>query len=161
MSMGLFRDIGAWIKGYLARIPETITAGAGNDGVEVSGPWINVANLPGHGAVALLVWSATLAEDETLSLAANLQDATDSGGTGAADFGTALANAVVATGPTGGGTVNGVTEMRIPEFNGNRGYVRLQSTADLSATGTDTVDVAAILVVGGGHVLPVTSGEQS
>ena len=47
MSMALFRDIGAYIRGYLARIPETITAGAGNDGAEVDGPWINVKGADG------------------------------------------------------------------------------------------------------------------
>jgi hypothetical protein len=157
--LGLMRDVGAWVKGYLALIPATITSGAGNDGVEVDGPYIDVSDLPGHGAVLMIVWSATMDTDETLTIAANLQDATSGAGAGVADFGDALAATVVSTGAAG--TTNGVTELRIPEFNGNRGFVRAQVTATLSRGATDTVDIAAILVVGGGYVLPAVSAEQS
>jgi hypothetical protein len=166
MSLGMMRDIGAWITGYLCRIPETITAGAGNDGSEVDGPWINVKGTDGegieaHGAAVLLCWSATLADTETLTVGPmNLQDATDISGTGAADFGPTTAAAVVAT-ASGAQTLNGVTMHKVKEFNGNRGYVRLQSTVDLSATGTDTVDVAAILVLGGSAELPKSPGVHS
>lgn len=163
MSMGLLRDIGAWIKGYLALIPATITAGAGNDGVEVDGPYFAVTadqGIGAHGGVLLICWSATLAQDATLTLSANMQDATDISGTGVADFGDALAATVVATGGTGGSTENGVTALKVKEINGNRGFMRAQVTADLSATGVDTVDIAAILVTGGAAELPSASGLQ-
>lgn len=153
----IMRDIGSFIKGYMALIPAVITAGAGNDGVEVDGPWFDVSELEGHGAVLMIEWSAVLADTETLTLAANLQDATALAGTAAADFGTALAAVVVAT-SDGGTTEQGVTEMKLVEFNGNRGFVRAQVTATLSATGTDTVALGATLVVGGLNVLPGISG---
>lgn len=159
--LGLMRDIGAWVKGYLALTPAVITAGAGNDGVEVDGGWVDVSDLPGHGAVLLIAYSAVLGDGETLSIAANLQDATSIAGVGAADFGDALANAVIATGGTGGTTVKGVVEVPIKEFNGNRGFVQAQVTADLSAATTDTVAIAAVLLVGGAHNLPAASGVQS
>lgn len=163
MSMGLMRDIGAWIKGFSALIPATITAGAGNDGVEVDGPWIDLTGLGGidvHGGVILIQWIATMVDTKTLTLTANLQDATALAGTGAADFGPVLAATVVATGQTGDTVETGVTELKIPELNGNRGFVRVQVTADLSATGTDTVAIAAVLVTGGGAQLPQVSGLQ-
>lgn len=165
MSIALLRDIGAWIKGYLALIPAVITAGAGNDGVEVDGPWIDFTGAQGrgiaaHGALLQICWSAALADTETLTLAANLQDATDASGTGAADFGTALAAVVVAT-SDGGTTETGVTELKSKEFNGNRGFVRAQVTATLSASATDTVALAAILTTGGEATLESVSALQS
>lgn len=165
MSLGQMRDIGAWIKSFLALIPAVITAGAGNDGVEVSGEYIDLQSAAGegliaHGGVIFVAWSAALADTKTLTLAFNLQDATDASGTGVADYGDAYAAAVVATGTTGGTTSRGVVELRIPELNGCRGFVRAQVTATLSATGTDTVALSAQLVVGGGADLPAVSGEQ-
>ncbi len=167
MSMGLLRDIGAHIKGFLALIPAVITSGAGDDGVEVDGPWVDVSTNVGegieaHGAVLQIMWDTTLTATETLSLLANMQDATDGAGAGAADFGKyVLAAAVVATGGGGGTVETGVTELRIPEFNGNRGFVRAQVTATLSLGATDTVRIAAMLVVGGAHDLPAVSGLQA
>ena len=152
------RDIGALIKaGALARIPEVITAGAGNDGVEVAGPEIDrLVDLaePCLSAIIAICWSATLAEGETLTLLGNLQDDTTTGmATAVADHGDALASAVVATGPSGGGTVNGCTLFTV-DLSDARQFIRLQSTANLSAANTDTVDIAAMILFGGAHQLP-------
>lgn len=155
-------NIGAFVVGRLARIPEVITAGAGNDGVEVNGPfWSRKTGTRIHNSVKILiVWNAVLTAAKTLTLAANLQDADDSGGTNVADFGSAtsskgggseiLASAVVAT---GAGTVPGVSEFSV-DLTGAREWLRLQSTADLSNTVTDTVAIAAIAVLGPADELP-------
>jgi len=152
MSFGQMRDIGAWLKCYTAMLPAVITAGAGNDGVEVDGTWFPVGS--DHTSAMLIIsWVAALADTETLSLTANIQDATAQAGTGAADFGEELAITVVAT-SDGGTTEYGTTVLQLPEFNGNRGFVRAQITATLSATGTDTVSLGAVLVCGGMADLP-------
>lgn len=162
--LGQMRDIGAWLLAFLALVPAVITAGAGNDGVEVDGPYIDMTTVGegiiAHGGVLFICWQAVLDAAETLTLAANMQDATDVAGTGVADFGDALASAVVATGGGGGTTETGVTELRIQELNGNRGAIRAQVTADLSRAGTDTVALAAVFAVGP-VTLPATSGLQS
>ena len=155
MSFGQMRDIGAWLKAYVAMevAAVVITAGAGNDGVEVDGAWFPVGS--DHTSAMLIIgWVATLVDTKTLTLTANIQDATALAGTGAADFGEALAATVVATGQTGDTVESGTTCLQLPEFNGNRGFIRSQITADLSATGTDTVSLSAILVCGGMADLP-------
>ncbi len=104
----------------------------------------------------VIAYTTTLAATKTLSLAANLQDATSSSGTGVADFGTALAATIVATGDTGGSTETGVVELDF-DVSGADQYVRIQFTPDLNATGTDTASISAIYVLGGADVNPVTA----
>lgn len=151
------RDIGASIEGALALIPAVITAGAGNDGVEVDGPGIDrVGSRPLHLSAKLIIaWSAALASTETLSLAVNLQDDTELafGGT-PADYGNALADAVVADEAVDGATPSGTLELPV-DLSSARGFLRAQVTATLSASGTDTVAIAAVLVFGGADQEPV------
>jgi hypothetical protein len=107
------------------------------------------------------MWSATLGEDKTLSIASTIQDCATSGGTYADYLAAGFANAVVATGGTGGDTTNGVTEIDVKFREGsddaahmNR-YMKVQVTPDLNdTTTTDTVDLAVCVVLGGADVLP-------
>jgi len=159
MSDSLFQDIGAYLKGAYALAQATITAGAGNDNVAVNGAVIDLwqwGNSRPRSAVLLIQWTTTLAANKSLSIAAKLQDDTVSAFNGTpADFGTALASAIVASGGGGGATVTGVTPYKLPII-GARRYVRPTVTADLSATGTDTVALNAILVVAGFDQLPAS-----
>jgi hypothetical protein len=159
MKDSLILDIGAYLKGALALIPAVITAGAGNDGVQVAGPAVDLwqwGNSRPRSAVLLLNWSAVLAQAKTLSLAADIQDDTVSAFNGTpALYGPALTNGVVATGPTGGGTMQGVTAVKLPLI-GARRYLRTRVTADLNAANTDTVALSGILVVGGFDQLPAS-----
>lgn len=130
------------------------TAGGTGDTTEVNGAYVD---RQGFSSLKVLIpYSAVLAATKTLSITANLQDATSSAGAGVADFGSAMASAVVATGPTGGGTVTGVVELDF-DVSGADQYVRVQYTPDLSATGTDTANLAAVYVLGGAQVQPVTA----
>lgn len=153
-----YRNIGAHLRGAQIHDAEVITAGAGNDNVEINGNYIDRIGsnqgLPLSG-VLLISFKAVLAEDKTLSIAANLQDAVDVGGTGVADFGNAIANAVVATGGSGGTTERGVVELDV-DLSAARGFIRDQITADLSAANTDTVAISAVLVLGGDNKAPNT-----
>lgn len=160
-TAALQHDIGAQLKAALALVPAVITAGAGNDGVEVNGPAIDrfqsaFGNSRFLSGKLVIAWSAVLAQAATLTLAANLQDDTVTGFNGTpADFGPALASAVVATGPTGGGTVQGVSVIDV-DLAGARQFLRAQITANLSAANTDTVAIAAVLVLGGADQLPAS-----
>jgi hypothetical protein len=156
--MSFQHDVGAHIKGAIGLIPNTITAGGGGDGTEQDG--LDVDRLGYHSAKFIIEWSATLAQDATLTLAATVQD-TATAGSGHADYiAAALASTIVATGGTGGTTENGTTAIDV-DFDmgaddlgvGNR-YFRLQFTPTCSATQTDTVDLAVCVVLGGADVLP-------
>lgn len=130
------------------------TAGGTGDATEVDGAYIDRQGFSSLKVV--IAYKATLAEGKTLAVAANLQDATSSGGAGVGDYGDAMSSAVVATGPTGGGTVTGVVELDF-DISGAEQYVRVQYTPDLNATGTDTATLAAAYVLGGAQVQPVSA----
>ncbi len=159
MSGGVsnYRDLGKDLRGLPIHDSETITAGAGNDNVEVDGNWVDRVGanqrLPLCGKL-LISFTAVLDAAETLSIAANLQDATDSAGAGAADYGNALANAVVATGGGGGTTERGVVELDV-DLSAARQFLRSQVTADLSRANTDTVALSIVFVAAGDRQAPI------
>lgn len=125
----------------LGEVTGVVAAGAG-DNVEVDGPWIEVAGRPGISIVFNV--RDTLTAAETLTIAANLQDATDSVGTGVADFGTALAATVVNTGAATDARVTLKWDINI---EGARDWIRLQFTPNLSAGAADTADISVLGVV--------------
>ncbi len=152
MNIAGQRNIGAFIEAVNAVIANVVTAGGGGDGAEQDGYWNDrTRKLSG---VLVISYSATLAEDATLSIAANLQDASDSAGAGAADFGDAIANAVVATGGSGGSTEVGTVELDV-DLSGADAFVRGQVTPTMSAVATDTVALSAVLVLSGSDEYPI------
>lgn len=150
--MTMEKDIGAHITARGCEAASA-TAGGSGDATEVDGQWIDRMGF--KSAKLVVTFDATLGDGDTLSIAANLQDATDASGTGAADFGDALADAVVATGGTGGSTEVGAVELDVNLTEANR-FVRAQFTPDLSASTTDTAIVAATLVLGGPNRKPAS-----
>lgn len=132
----------------------TATAGGSGDASEVDGAYIDRQGFSSLKVV--IAYKAVLTQAKTLSIAANLQDATSSAGAGVADYGDAMASAVVATGPTGGATMTGVVELDF-DISGADQYVRVQYTPDLNASGTDTASLAAVYILGGAQVQPVTA----
>ena len=148
------QDAGALIAARYGVAGVDAVAGGAGDATEASGAWVDRR---GFGSLKVVIaFTATLAQDETLSIGANLQDASDSSGTGAADFGTALASAVRATGGAGGSTETGVIELDFDLSAADR-YVRVQFTPDLSAAMTDTAELAAVYVLAGSTDNPVTA----
>lgn len=153
MSFGMTRDGGSSRDVAFGDI-HTLTAGAGSDNAEQTGPWIDRLGWDSCGVYA--VYEATLAENETLSIAANLQDSVDAS-TPKGDFtlgGASLASTVVATGGTGGSTEQGVAYLGKWDLTMAERHVRVQVTSDLSAAGTDTATVAIVVVKDGGDALP-------
>jgi len=125
----------------------TATAAGTGDATEVNGPWGDRTTYGSQSCVVVITYKAVLAEDKTLSFAGNLQDATAAAGTGAADFGTAFTATVVATGPSGGATVEGTYECLLTNLAGARAFIRAQITPDLSNTATDTLTWSAAIIM--------------
>ena len=152
-----YRNSGVYMKGLQIHDAEVITAAAGNDNVEVDGNFVSrVGSNQGLFLSGKLIISfkAVLDEDETLSIAANLQDAVDSAGAAAADYGNAFALAVVATGGAGGTTERGVVEIDV-DLSAAREFIQDQITADLSRGATDTVAISAVFVASGDNKEPI------
>lgn len=149
------KDIGAYLYPVHADINVTGLAAGTGDNTEANGDWHAVPD-DAQSLAVLVTWTTTLAESETLTLSGNIQDATAIGGTGAADFQAAnsLAATVVATGPSGGGTVTGVTKIRYKDIRAHRGFMRSQITGNLSASGIDTFEYAVTCVYGGTRTVP-------
>ena len=149
------RDIYALFQTELLHIEPLLTAGAGNDGVEVDGidldrfgatPLAGEVRLSdrGNSAAVVIAYSTVLGSDKTLTIAVQLQDGPD--GTNWTDFGDALSDVI--TDPTTGATYTGTMKFRFLNFHLADRFVRAQITATLSAANTDTVIYSAVLVVG-------------
>lgn len=153
MNFSIVKGIGEYIDASFAAYAEAVAAGTG-DATEVNGGWVDRR---GRDSVAVFIaYRGVLTAAATLSIAANLQDAVDGAGTGAADFGAALANAVRATGAGGGSTETGTLKISF-DLTAARRYIRLQMTPDLSAGATDTARVSAMFVWGPAADLPATA----
>lgn len=150
MSLMGTRDINSEITVRRAAANTAVTAGGAGDATAVTGVIIDRAALGwAESVVAAIPWTATLASTQTLSIAYTLQHGEDAGLSDAATLATAT-GAVVAT---GAGTVTGVFEVGV-SLRGARRYVRLNFTPDLSASGTDTAALSAVLVFAGANRLP-------
>lgn len=153
MNVATMRDIGSYITSRFGAFV-AVTAGGSGDGVEQDGDaWIDRQGF--DSCKVVVSWEAVLAHGETLTLAGNLQDATDNSGTGVADHGDALASAVVATADSGGSTERGTTEFDV-DLTGANQFIRPQFTATMSASGTDTAQVMATVIMGGAQEVPAS-----
>lgn len=134
------KDIGAYVHPAFGGV--AITAETESDG-----DWVAVPD-DAQSAYVDIVWRVVLADAETWSLQANVQDATDGAGAGAADFKAtaalgadlvkgkfALADAVQVT-SAGGTTETGVTRIYLPDIRAHRSFFRSQITGTTSAAGT-------------------------
>ena len=155
-------DGGAYSRTAFQKINQTATAAGGGDNTEVDGDWIDrilSATEEGgiaHSAKLVIAYTTALGDsDETLSFAVQFQDATASDGTGSADYGDAVATTVVSTGESGGSTETGTVEVDVNLAGANR-YIRSQITPNLSASGTDTCEWSAVLVLFGHDPVPIT-----
>jgi hypothetical protein len=148
------RSIGDLIKVDRAAANTAVTAGGSGDDTEVTGVTLDRLSMNSpQSAVLAIPFTATLAEGETLSLAYEVEEGQASNLSDAATLQSA-ATAVVATGPSGGGTVTGTFEVNVPLMGAGQ-YVRAKFTPNLSAANTDTAALSAVLVFGGAERLPV------
>ena len=147
------RNIGALISVLRASANVAATAGGSGDDTQVVGAIIDRAEhgMPQSGVLAI-PFSATLAEGETLSVLTEIESGNEDD-LGDAETLTTTAAAVVATGPSGGGTVTGTVQVDVALMGAAR-YVRAKFAPDLSASGTDTAALSSVLVLGGADRLP-------
>lgn len=148
------RKIGDFVDAVCAAAGTLGTAAGTGDNTEIVGPTIDRASYGyAKSAVLAIVGSATLASGETLTLKNMAIEHDDDSAFGSgADLQTA-ADEVVATGPSGGGTVN-FTKVIEVDLSGAERYLRTTFTPDLSRGGTDTFRLSAAWVLGGQDVLP-------
>lgn len=142
-------NIGALITERVASKALSFTAGGASDnatwtGISIDREALASGSLPDSALFALL-FDATLASGKTLSVGLGVQDSADN--SAFSDYST-LASAVVATGPSGGGAVQGQVPFAV-DLGSARRYVRFNSLADMSATGTDTAVTIGSATLGG------------
>lgn len=147
------KNISSRITPKLASAFTSVTAGGTGDATAVTGIAIQRSAIGNPLNASLqLAFSAVLAATKTLSFGTvKIQDSAD--GSTWSNFISYTDPGVVATGPTGGGTVTGVTKLHA-DLSGARDYVRVLFTPDMSATGTDTATIVAILNLAGFDRLP-------
>lgn len=154
---------GAYCRSAFLAINKTATAGSTGDATEVNSSYVD-RSLSDVGmamsAKLVITFTAALQAGETLTFAGNFQDATSSAGAGVDDFSDAWTAKTAATGESGGSTETGTFEVDIDLSGANR-YVRAQITPNLSASGTDTCEWSAALVLFGDHRQPSTQAEVS
>lgn len=117
------------------------------EGSEVNGIWIAKGN---RKSVKLIIVATALnmANGETVTLTGNLQDATDGGGSGAADFGAAIGPTVIDTAPGSGGPHTRTIQFeQVFDVQSARAFLRSQQT--LVTSGSATITWAAILELQG------------
>lgn len=143
------QNAGAFLKSMACGLA-TATAGGTGDNTAVTGATID---RQGFGSAQLVVVAkSTLASNETLKVAAEIQDSVLGDGS---DWTTAEVLYATTTVDTGAQTAH-VTEKRTNiDLSKYSRYVRINFTPNLSASGTDTTVVAATLVLGGPASLPV------
>lgn len=147
------RSIGDLIAVRRAAANTAATAGGSGDNTEVAGVILDRAALGfPQAAVVAIPFTATLAAGATLAIAWDIDEGNNSGLSDAEVLTSATA-AVVATGPSGGGTVTGTFEANVSLAGAGR-YVRLNFTPNLSAANTDTAALSAVIVFGGADRLP-------
>ncbi|MGK7663370.1 hypothetical protein [Marinovum algicola] len=146
------RNIGDVIKVMRVGANIAATAGGSGDATEVTGTIFDRLSIgsPTSGVLAVS-YTATLAEDETLSLTYSVESGAESDLSDATVLKTGTV--VLATGDTGGSTEAGIAEIDLNLLAAGR-YVRADLTPDLSASGTDTAALAAVVVCGGMDRLP-------
>ena len=143
-------DIQAYIKEVTCGFSGTITANNSGSGDNVAITGASIDRLGYGSAVFCIAYKTTLAASETLAFAVEYQESADGSNW---DTATAIqASTVAATGALTGG----LGRVTFPlNLEGKKRYIRFNFTPNLSASGTDTANVAGVAILGGSDALPV------
>lgn len=150
MNMVLQHNIGAVLAQAIASAFVSATAAGAGDNTAVTGLTVDrldpaTGGLAGSARFAVL-WSTVLASGQTLTLkTVKIEQSADGTNWDATAYATFTDPGVVAT---GAGTKRGVTVFDVDLTDAKR-YVRLDWTPDLSASGTDTANLAALAILSG------------
>lgn len=134
-------NVGALLKAG-AVYGGTLTAGGAGDATEVTSPGVDRL---GFGSGVLVIAGRTnAAASETLKVTVKISDSADN-----SSFGSDTTLATAVTIATGGASAQSfVYELNL-NLASYRRYVRFKITPDLSASGTDTAQWGAAIVLGG------------
>lgn len=126
-----------------------ITAAGAGDNTQLDGSTLDIEALATRpsSVMFLIPVTATLAEGETCTVTGLIQKSAD--GTNW-DTLRASATLLTLTGGSGGSTETGVARVGADVVESDCRYVRFRATPDLSASGTDTMQVGAAVAVFGG-----------
>jgi hypothetical protein len=154
MNVAAIRDSGEFTKVAFALANSTAVAAGAGDNAEVNGATLDLLSYGTRfrSAKLAVAVAATLASGETVTVAGQWQDSAT--GSSWSDYGSVVTAAVVGTGPSGGGAVSGVAELKV-NLGGARRYVRCKATPNLSRAGTDTATLSGVYVLGGPDELPI------
>jgi hypothetical protein len=152
-------DIGDLLKIAGASAFTSVTAAGAGDNTAVVGSTIDRLDAAtgslARSAAFALAWTTTLAATKTLSFkTVKVEQSSDGTNWDATAYFTLTVDpGVVATGPGGGGTVAGTTQVNV-DLNSAKRYVRFDWTPDLSNTATDTATIVAAGVLAGYDRIP-------
>lgn len=139
-------NIGAAIKSVACGAAR-VTAGGAGDNTAVTGATID--RLGYDSCEVSVLYKTTLASSETLQLAIEYQESADG-----SSWDTAVALQAATTAQTGVQTNKvGIVTHEV-DLRAKKRYIRFNYTPNLSASGTDTADTAAVCVLGGAKTLP-------
>ncbi|MAF25365.1 hypothetical protein CL634_07300 [bacterium] len=152
-------DIGARLKGFNALNAVVVTAGTTADGNQYDGFIYDRLSVGGTNtdlflsAKCIVQYDAAgLANTVTATIAQQWQHSSSTASTAFSDItdidGSTAVSTVV-TGTTAVAAFSGVSEADL-DLSQRKRYIRIQVTPTLSTTATDTVDIGAVLVFGGG-----------
>ena len=144
-------NIGERIKNTTGGLQlDTFTAGATGDNTLYTG---DAVDRMGFGSCQVQMNSTlTLASGETFKNTINIYDCATSGGTYTL-FSNLLNAGTIATGTATGGKYASRYNV---DLSGAKRYIKIDSKADLSASGTDTAKYLLQLVLGGADVTPIS-----
>ncbi len=147
MDTALGRDNAAYLTPVFAAAEYDLTAAAGTDNSEQT--WATIDrlttfdNVRHASAAAVVMATATLGEDETLTVSGIWEHSDDEGSTWT-EIGTDT-TLLTLTGGSGGSTETGTGKLNINLAEAD-GQVRFKQTPDLSASGTDTAKVSGVYI---------------
>jgi hypothetical protein len=152
------RDIGAYLASKVSVTPRTLHGGTTiEDGIEIDGLDISLTtdftNKP-HSFKCVIPYSLTVpTSTKSATIVANAQGGVTT--TSFADLAGSTLSVSIVTSSTGVQTVNGVAEVDVT-LKGNWDFVRMQVTGAIvgTSTGTNDLDIAAVMVFGGFDVTP-------
>jgi len=162
-NLAFMRDAGAYLNSKMAITPRVIDGGTTTeDGVEISSTAIDrLADVqhPFLSGKVVIPYSFTAIATNTGSILSNVQHAISSTGPWA-DYDdknetTGQSVTLGSTASTAAQTTNSVLEYDM-DFSSARQFIRVQVTPSLTGTSTETddLDIAGVVVLAGGNVIP-------
>jgi hypothetical protein len=157
MSFALIHDIGALIKTVRAFANTSLTAAGGGDNTLITGAILDRlsgVDMP-LSCVIAVPYTTTLTDAKSLILKTSVvEHGDDSGLSDAATFATledSTGTKLVTS--SGGGTYTGTKEYSL-DLTGAKRYIRVKTTPDLDASGTDTAAISGVVIFGPAAQLP-------